>query len=169
VVACDCRHSAVRQAAQTEVREFGVPIDVLWFHISRQPGDSERALGNFNCGKALIRINRENYYQAGMIIRKGSFAGRPLSRRPHLRIARLGPDQAFDRKDQPAAAVAPARPSVHRRRRSRDVSRMGRGHQSGNSGCHRYRGILANPLTGKTKSLRMCWPRRSTGASSPRK
>jgi 2-polyprenyl-6-methoxyphenol hydroxylase-like FAD-dependent oxidoreductase len=73
VVACDGRHSTVRQAAQMEVREFGVPIDVLWFRISRQPGDPERALGNFNYGKALILINRGNYYQAGLIIRKGSF------------------------------------------------------------------------------------------------
>jgi 2-polyprenyl-6-methoxyphenol hydroxylase-like FAD-dependent oxidoreductase len=73
VVACDGRHSTVRQAAQMEVREFGVPIDVLWFHISRQPGDPERALGNFNYGKALILINRGTYYQAGLIIRKGSF------------------------------------------------------------------------------------------------
>jgi 2-polyprenyl-6-methoxyphenol hydroxylase-like FAD-dependent oxidoreductase len=73
LVACDGRHSTVRQAAQMEVQEFGVPIDVLWFRISRQPGDAERALGNFNYGKALILINRGNYYQAGLIIRKGSF------------------------------------------------------------------------------------------------
>ena len=73
VVACDGRHSTVRQAAQMEIREFGVPIDVLWFHIRRQPSDPERALGNFNYGKALVLINRGNYYQAGLIIRKGSF------------------------------------------------------------------------------------------------
>ncbi|HJT86258.1 MAG TPA: FAD-dependent monooxygenase, partial [Bryobacteraceae bacterium] len=73
VVACDGRHSTLRQAAQMEVQESGVPIDVLWFHISRQPGDPERALGNFNYGKALILIHRGDYYQAGLIIRKGSF------------------------------------------------------------------------------------------------
>ena len=39
VVACDGRHSAVRAASQLEMQEFGVPIDVLWFHISRPPGD----------------------------------------------------------------------------------------------------------------------------------
>src|SRR6202167_2264775 len=37
VVACDGRHSAVRAASQLKVQEFGVPIDVLWFRIARQP------------------------------------------------------------------------------------------------------------------------------------
>ena len=73
VVACDGRHSSVRQAAQMEVQQYGVPIDVLWFRISRQPDDPERALGNFNYGKALILINRGDYFQAGLIVRKDSF------------------------------------------------------------------------------------------------
>jgi 2-polyprenyl-6-methoxyphenol hydroxylase-like FAD-dependent oxidoreductase len=39
-----------------------VPIDVLWFRISRKPD-----------GKMLILINRNDYFQAGLIVRKGSF------------------------------------------------------------------------------------------------
>ncbi|MBV8551125.1 MAG: FAD-dependent oxidoreductase [Acidobacteriaceae bacterium] len=73
VVACDGRHSTARKAAQLEVREFGVPIDVLWFRISRSSSDPEQLLGNFNYGKALILINRGDYFQAGLIIPKGSF------------------------------------------------------------------------------------------------
>ena len=73
VVACDGRHSTIRQAAGLAVQEFGVPIDVLWFHISRRAGDPEQVLGNINYGKALILINRGDYFQAGLIIRKGSF------------------------------------------------------------------------------------------------
>jgi 2-polyprenyl-6-methoxyphenol hydroxylase-like FAD-dependent oxidoreductase len=73
VVACDGRHSTIRQGAGLELQEFGVPIDVLWFRISRRSGDPEQVLGNVNYGKALILINRGNYFQAGMIIRKGSF------------------------------------------------------------------------------------------------
>jgi 2-polyprenyl-6-methoxyphenol hydroxylase-like FAD-dependent oxidoreductase len=73
VVACDGRHSAVRAASQLEMQEFGVPIDVLWFHISRQPGDPEQVLGNVNYGRVLILINRGEYFQAGLIIPKGSF------------------------------------------------------------------------------------------------
>jgi 2-polyprenyl-6-methoxyphenol hydroxylase-like FAD-dependent oxidoreductase len=73
VVGCDGRHSTTREAAGLEVQEFGVPIDVLWFRISRRAGDPEQVLGNVNYGKALILINRGDYFQAGLIIPKGSF------------------------------------------------------------------------------------------------
>jgi 2-polyprenyl-6-methoxyphenol hydroxylase-like FAD-dependent oxidoreductase len=73
VVGCDGRHSMTRQAAQFAVQEFGVPIDVLWFRIGRNEGDPEQLLGNINYGKALILINRGDYFQVGLIIPKGSF------------------------------------------------------------------------------------------------
>jgi 2-polyprenyl-6-methoxyphenol hydroxylase-like FAD-dependent oxidoreductase len=73
VVGCDGRHSITRKAAQLDVREFGVPIDVLWFRLSRLAGDPDQLLGNINHGKALILINRGDYFQAGLIIPKGSF------------------------------------------------------------------------------------------------
>jgi 2-polyprenyl-6-methoxyphenol hydroxylase-like FAD-dependent oxidoreductase len=73
VVACDGRHSITRQAAQLDVREFGVPIDVLWFRLSRHSSDPDQLLGNINYGKALILFNRGDYFQSGLIIRKGSF------------------------------------------------------------------------------------------------
>jgi 2-polyprenyl-6-methoxyphenol hydroxylase-like FAD-dependent oxidoreductase len=72
VVACDGRHSTIRRSAGLPLQEFGVPIDVLWFRISRQPQDPQQVLGNINYGKALILINRGNYFQAGLIIRKGT-------------------------------------------------------------------------------------------------
>ena len=46
VVGCDGRHSATGSAAQLELEEFGVPIDVLWFRLSRPPDDPEQVLGN---------------------------------------------------------------------------------------------------------------------------
>jgi 2-polyprenyl-6-methoxyphenol hydroxylase-like FAD-dependent oxidoreductase len=73
VVGCDGRHSRVREAAGLEVQEFGVPIDVLWFRISRAADDPERLFGNINYGKMLILIPRGDYFQAGLIIRKGSY------------------------------------------------------------------------------------------------
>ncbi len=73
VVGCDGRHSTIRAAGGLEPREYGVPIDVLWFRIGRRPGDPERSLGNVNYGKALVLINRAEYFQAGLIIPKGSF------------------------------------------------------------------------------------------------
>jgi 2-polyprenyl-6-methoxyphenol hydroxylase-like FAD-dependent oxidoreductase len=73
VVACDGRHSSMRQAASLDVREIGVPIDVLWFRMPRNSNDPEQVLGTINYGKALILINRGDYFQSGLIIPKGSF------------------------------------------------------------------------------------------------
>jgi 2-polyprenyl-6-methoxyphenol hydroxylase-like FAD-dependent oxidoreductase len=73
VVGCDGRHSTTRKAAKLEVMETGAPIDVLWFRLSRKTNDPEQVLGNVNYGKALILINRGDYFQSGVIIRKGSF------------------------------------------------------------------------------------------------
>jgi 2-polyprenyl-6-methoxyphenol hydroxylase-like FAD-dependent oxidoreductase len=73
VIGCDGRHAVTRRAAQMDVIERGVPIDVLWFRLSRKRGDPDELLGNINYGKALIQINRGDYFQCGFIIRKGSF------------------------------------------------------------------------------------------------
>jgi 2-polyprenyl-6-methoxyphenol hydroxylase-like FAD-dependent oxidoreductase len=73
VIGCDGRHSTTRKAAGLEVIEYGVPIDVLWFRIRRRADDPEQLLGNFNYGRALVLINRDEYFQAGLLIRKDSF------------------------------------------------------------------------------------------------
>jgi len=73
VVGCDGRHSATRTATGLELIETGVPIDVLWFRISRRPSDPEDVLGNVNYGRVLILINRGDYFQAGLVIAKGSY------------------------------------------------------------------------------------------------
>jgi len=104
VIGCDGRHSVIRPAAHLEVAEFGVPIDVLWFHISRKSTDPEAALGNINYGKVLILINRAEYFQAGLIIPKGSFEGLQQSGLPAFRqeVAKLAPflaDRVAELKD----------------------------------------------------------------------
>jgi len=73
-VGCDGRHSITRSAAGMELIDHGVPIDVLWFRLSRQAGDPAQVLGNVNYGKAMILIDRGDYFQAGLIIEKGTFA-----------------------------------------------------------------------------------------------
>ena len=73
VVGCDGRHAMTRQAAGLQLQEYGVPIDVLWFRLSRNGGDPEEVFGNINYGKLMILIPRGDYFQAGLIIRKGSF------------------------------------------------------------------------------------------------
>ena len=73
VVGCDGRHAVSREAAHLPVVEQGVPIDVLWFHLARQPSDPENALGYINFGRVLILINRVDYFQCGYLIGKGQF------------------------------------------------------------------------------------------------
>jgi 2-polyprenyl-6-methoxyphenol hydroxylase-like FAD-dependent oxidoreductase len=90
--ACDGRHSIVREASGLELIDIGVPIDVLWFRISRRPDDPYQALGRIDYGKMLILINRDDYFQAGLIIRKGTFeevreAGLPAFHQSLLQIA----------------------------------------------------------------------------------
>ncbi len=73
VIACDGRHSIMREKAALPLREYGVPMDVLWFRISRSQEEAdEQVLGNVNYGRMLILINRGDYFQAGLVIRKGS-------------------------------------------------------------------------------------------------
>jgi 2-polyprenyl-6-methoxyphenol hydroxylase-like FAD-dependent oxidoreductase len=73
VIACDGRHSMTRTAAELPVAEIGVPIDVLWFRISRHPNDPENVFGRINYGHAMVLINRGNYFQTAFLIRKSSF------------------------------------------------------------------------------------------------
>ena len=75
-VGCDGRHSTTTEAAHLEHIEAGVPIDVLWFRVSRRPTDPEEGLGFLNFGRMLVLINRGDYFQCGYIIRKGSFETR---------------------------------------------------------------------------------------------
>src|SRR5579862_9476001 len=46
VVGCDGRHSVTRKAGLLELLDFGAPIDVLWFRVSRIPIDPEQVLSN---------------------------------------------------------------------------------------------------------------------------
>ena len=73
VVGADGRSSILRQRAGMDVEDFGVPIDVLWFRVTKTAADTEPALGRISNGKMLITIDRGDYYQCGSIIRKGAF------------------------------------------------------------------------------------------------
>jgi 2-polyprenyl-6-methoxyphenol hydroxylase-like FAD-dependent oxidoreductase len=73
VVGCDGRHAMSRMAGHLLLVEEGVPIDVLWFRIARQPSDPENALGYVNFGRFIILINRNDYFQVGYLIAKGDF------------------------------------------------------------------------------------------------
>jgi 2-polyprenyl-6-methoxyphenol hydroxylase-like FAD-dependent oxidoreductase len=73
-VACDGRHSAIRDAAGLHVRSFGVPMDVWWFRVPRREGDTEGGIARFKSGHGVVLIDRGDYFQCAYLIRKGSDA-----------------------------------------------------------------------------------------------
>lgn len=73
VIGADGRHSIVRAKAELPSEEFGVPIDVLWMRIPKPKDLAEQALGYVGKGKFLVLIDRRDYFQAGVLIRKGDF------------------------------------------------------------------------------------------------
>jgi 2-polyprenyl-6-methoxyphenol hydroxylase-like FAD-dependent oxidoreductase len=73
VIGCDGRSSTVRDHAGFQVREYGVPIDVLWMRISKRADDPEQTFGFFRHGKLLVLIDRGDYWQCGYVIPKGDF------------------------------------------------------------------------------------------------
>jgi 2-polyprenyl-6-methoxyphenol hydroxylase-like FAD-dependent oxidoreductase len=74
VVACDGRSSVVRERAGLKTRAFGVPMDVLWFRLPRLSTDPEGVVGRISRSNLLIMIDRGDYFQVGMVIKKGSLA-----------------------------------------------------------------------------------------------
>jgi 2-polyprenyl-6-methoxyphenol hydroxylase-like FAD-dependent oxidoreductase len=72
-VGCDGRHAISRSAGHLPLIDEGVPVDILWLRIARQPSDPENALGHFNYGRFIILINRNDYFQIGYLIPKGAF------------------------------------------------------------------------------------------------
>ena len=71
-VGADGRHSVVRARAGLPVEEFGAPMDVLWFRLSRRSDDPEDPIGRFDTGRIFIMLNRGEYWQCGFVIPKDS-------------------------------------------------------------------------------------------------
>lgn len=73
-VAADGRDSTIRQVVGSRPREFGVPMDVLWFRLSRRPGDPDQELTAWlSPGQAVVLIPRPTYWQVAYLIRKGGY------------------------------------------------------------------------------------------------
>jgi 2-polyprenyl-6-methoxyphenol hydroxylase-like FAD-dependent oxidoreductase len=72
VVGCDGRNSIVREKAGLAVDDFGVPMDVLWFRLSRKSDDSMATGGVFDKGRIFVMLNRGDYWQCAYVIPKGS-------------------------------------------------------------------------------------------------
>src|SRR5262245_21556147 len=73
IVGADGRSSIVRAHAGLKVQEFGAPMDVLWFRLSRSSDDPATTMGRFDAGRIFIALNRGDYWQCGFVIPKGLF------------------------------------------------------------------------------------------------
>ena len=72
VVACDGRQSVLREAAGLRAKEFGAPMDVLWFRLKRDDSDPEDTFLILGSGRLMVLLNRTEYWQAAYLVPKGS-------------------------------------------------------------------------------------------------
>ncbi len=71
VVGCDGRHSMVREKAGFVSEDYGAPMDVLWFRVTRVAGDAGEVFGHIEAGKMMVMLDRGDYWQCAYVIPKG--------------------------------------------------------------------------------------------------
>jgi 2-polyprenyl-6-methoxyphenol hydroxylase-like FAD-dependent oxidoreductase len=71
VIGCDGRHSTVREKAGFKCEEYGAPMDVLWFRITRAASDGGEVFGHIEAGQMMVMLDRGDYWQCAYVIPKG--------------------------------------------------------------------------------------------------
>jgi 2-polyprenyl-6-methoxyphenol hydroxylase-like FAD-dependent oxidoreductase len=106
VVGCDGRHSTVREKAGLRSDDYGAPMDVLWFRVTRRNSDPADVFGHIEAGKMIVMLDRGEYWQCAYVIPKGgidrvkaegldAFRARVVSMSPFL-ADRVGELKSFD-------------------------------------------------------------------------
>jgi 2-polyprenyl-6-methoxyphenol hydroxylase-like FAD-dependent oxidoreductase len=72
-IACDGRHSLVRERAGLAIEEIGAPMDVLWFRAGKRANESENLFARVDPGKMMVTFDRGDYWQCAYIIPKGQY------------------------------------------------------------------------------------------------
>ncbi|WP_439392450.1 FAD-dependent oxidoreductase [Bradyrhizobium sp. PMVTL-01] len=72
-IACDGRHSTLRERAGLKVEEIGAPMDVLWFRAGRKADETENLFARIEPGKMMITFDRGDYWQCAYVIAKGQY------------------------------------------------------------------------------------------------
>jgi 2-polyprenyl-6-methoxyphenol hydroxylase-like FAD-dependent oxidoreductase len=92
-IACDGRHSLLRERAGLEVEEIGAPMDVLWFRAGKQEGESENLFARVEPGKMMVTFDRGDYWQCAFVISKGQHDAVKARGLPALldEVARMAP------------------------------------------------------------------------------
>jgi 2-polyprenyl-6-methoxyphenol hydroxylase-like FAD-dependent oxidoreductase len=81
-------HSVCRFLAPAGARTVH-RLDVLWFRLSRRPGDTAETMGRFEPGAIIVSIKSGDYWQCAFVIPKGGFDRVKAEGLPAFR-ARLG-------------------------------------------------------------------------------
>jgi 2-polyprenyl-6-methoxyphenol hydroxylase-like FAD-dependent oxidoreductase len=106
VVGCDGRHSTVREKAGLQSDDYGAPMDVLWFRVTRRETDGADVFGHIAAGAMLVMLDRGDYWQCAYVIPKGgidrvtadgieAFRNRVVALSPFL-ADRVGELRSFD-------------------------------------------------------------------------
>ena len=92
-VACDGRHSLVRERAGLPIEEIGAPMDVLWFRAGKRENESESLFARVDPGKMMVTFDRGSYWQGAYVIAKGQYDAVKARGLPALLddIARMAP------------------------------------------------------------------------------
>ena len=70
-VACDGRHSILREQAGLKIEDIGAPIDVLLFRVGKRKTDSDGIFARLHRGQMMVTIDRDDYWQCAYVIAKG--------------------------------------------------------------------------------------------------
>ena len=124
VVGADGRSSIVREKAGLQVKEFGAPMDVLWFRLRRTAEDPAATMGRFDTRQDFYRAQSRRLlavrlrHRQGTIRRdapaavrnfsRGDREARALRERQRAGAARLGRCKAFDGSRGPIARLVSA-------------------------------------------------------------
>ena len=92
-IACDGRHSLVRERAGLEVEEIGAPMDVLWFRAGKRQNENESLFARVDPGRMMVTFDRGDYWQCAYVIAKGQYDAVKARGLPALLddIARMAP------------------------------------------------------------------------------
>lgn len=75
-VGADGRFSQTRRLAGFEPIKTSPPMDVLWFRLPKLPGEPEisgGAFGGIGRGRIFVLLERNDYWQAGLVFPKGQY------------------------------------------------------------------------------------------------
>ncbi|RTL77609.1 MAG: FAD-dependent oxidoreductase [Bradyrhizobiaceae bacterium] len=72
-VACDGRHSLMREQAGMVVEDIGAPMDVLWFKVGKPEGSTDGVFARIQSGQMMVMLDRTDYWQCAYVIAKNGY------------------------------------------------------------------------------------------------